>query len=800
MSIVDLVFNKIEDIFIDKSILVPKDFDWKFYLNNYPDLKANGITNENKAKQHWLRYGVDEKRIYKEVRSSNKQAPKSLVLPFDPSRWKLNSKESFTSEIVGNTYTLNKKEHKHEYIWIDGDSFASNFPTKNLNELKIPASTCFRCTIDGLKKTENLSISVWTFIFDDTKLIESKEHKLSTTGNVEPTFEFTTPSSTRYYRLAIRFEGIGTCSINNLFFTEIKSEKLFKPFVPLKKLPTSSVKVACIMDTFTYECFRYEAELLPLSKKNWLNEISKFKPDFLFVESAWQGNNGQWASIIVNYNKKNTNIDGTELKNLLAYCKKEKIKTVFWNKEDSPNYDVFIHAAKDFEYIFTTDENCISKYKSDVGHNNIFVLPFAAQPVIHNPINSHYLRKYDVCFAGSWYGEKHGDRSEQMMALLDGASEYDFKIFDRMHNAPNLNSNRIFPPKFSKYINGGLSYDEMLSAYRGFKVFLNVNSVTDSLNMFSRRVFELYACKTAVVSTPSIGINHFFKDIIPIVKTKNETKSALKHLLTHDEFLNINTQLGYRLVHKNHTYKNRFNTILETINCKTIVSADSVTVITCTNREEFLDKCKTNFVSQIHNDKKLIVVINSSKFNIDNVYKLFEDVPNVSILQFDESHSLGYCLNQAISRANSEYIAKMDDDDFYGPNYLSDQLIPFSFGDISVVGKWTVFYYLEGENKMLLRFPGYENKLNDWVTGSSLVVKRSVFETIKFKESNRGEDSQFLKDCKEKGYKIYATDKYNYMVLRRQDLSTHTWQIEPDAIHKSSVPVCKGLNLDKVFI
>lgn len=38
-------------------------FDWKFYLNYYPELKAQGITTERKAIKHWLHHGFSEGRL-----------------------------------------------------------------------------------------------------------------------------------------------------------------------------------------------------------------------------------------------------------------------------------------------------------------------------------------------------------------------------------------------------------------------------------------------------------------------------------------------------------------------------------------------------------------------------------------------------------------------------------------------------------------------------------------------------------------------------------------------------------------
>lgn len=56
-----------------------------------------------------------------------------------------------------------------------------------------------------------------------------------------------------------------------------------------------------------------------------------------------------------------------------------------------------------FDYVFTTDANCLERYEQDLGHDRVDVLPFAAQPVIHNPVGLSYSEKAGVAFAGAWY-------------------------------------------------------------------------------------------------------------------------------------------------------------------------------------------------------------------------------------------------------------------------------------------------------------------------------------------------------------------------------------------------------------
>ena len=38
------------------------NFDWKFYIEKYDDLKKAGITSEEQAYQHWIEFGQHEDR------------------------------------------------------------------------------------------------------------------------------------------------------------------------------------------------------------------------------------------------------------------------------------------------------------------------------------------------------------------------------------------------------------------------------------------------------------------------------------------------------------------------------------------------------------------------------------------------------------------------------------------------------------------------------------------------------------------------------------------------------------------
>ena len=61
----------------------------------------------------------------------------------------------------------------------------------------------------------------------------------------------------------------------------------------LKKL-----RIAAIMDEFTWQSYSPEADMLQLTPENWHNELETFNPNMLFVESAWRGKDELWTNIV----------------------------------------------------------------------------------------------------------------------------------------------------------------------------------------------------------------------------------------------------------------------------------------------------------------------------------------------------------------------------------------------------------------------------------------------------------------------------------------------------------------------
>lgn len=565
----------------------------------------------------------------------------------------------------------------------------------------------------------------------------------------------------------------------------------------------AAVRAAVILDDFSALAFGTEWNCTPLSPRSWLEELSENPVDLLLVESAWNGNKGQWAGKIV----------GSEpaalsaLTQLTAWCRGQGIPTVFWNKEDPPHYEDFLAAAKLFDFVFTSDANKLADYVKDLGHDRVDVLPFAAQPVIHNPVRPKYgWHERDVAFGGMYFTKKYPERRAQLDLLLAAAESASdamgtgLEIFSRqMGGKPEYQ----FPLPFAGRVVGSLDYPEMLTAYKAYKTFLNVNSVVDSPTMCSRRIFEVIASGSNVVTTPSAAIGtHFSPDEIFTVNTEAEAEQLLRALHRNPELGERQLHRGQRRIWREHTYRARSNQILAAVAPKLAVQGrrPTLSILLSTIRPWQLEHVFQTVGSQRDVDAELVLLTHGFRAEDAMIRRMKEQygVSAVTLLTAEAQVSLGECLNMCVSAASGQVMTKMDDDDFYAADYLSDQLYALDYSGADIVGKQAHYMYLADQNATLLRFPEWEHRYTRTVMGPTIMGSADVFRSSPFAAVGSGEDTRFLRHVVAGGGTVYASDRFNYCQQRASD--GHTWKISDVALLASGTLKFFGNYRDEVSV
>jgi len=260
------------------------------------------------------------------------------------------------------------------------------------------------------------------------------------------------------------------------------------------------LRVAAILDDFSHACFRDECDLRQLTPGDWRTELEALRPDMLLVESAWRGKDQHWQGKIAWLDP--------ELAGIVAWCREEGVPTVFWNKEDPVHFHTFRRVARQFDYVFTTDIDSLARYQIALGHRRAYLLPFACQPRLTNPIEREQ-RKDKFSFAGGYY-TRYPDRIRDFAEIIGALRRFrPVEIFDRGQGAED--ERYRYPPEYAPLIVGTLPSERIDQAYKGYRYGVNFNSIKQSQSMFARRVFELLASNTLTLSNYSRSVRLMFR-------------------------------------------------------------------------------------------------------------------------------------------------------------------------------------------------------------------------------------------------------------------------------------------------
>ncbi|WP_421084322.1 glycosyltransferase family protein [Rothia nasimurium] len=582
----------------------------------------------------------------------------------------------------------------------------------------------------------------------------------------------------------------------------------YLPSAPLNRpKPYGHVTVATILDDFSQMAWGYEFNAIPLEPATWEETLAEVSVDLLFVESAWAGQNGKWRGRLTG-----AKAPSSEIIALVEYCKKKGIPTVFWNKEDPPHFNDFLQTAALFDQVFTTDVRMVPRYVEELGHENIDVLPFAAQPAVHNPVRPVAgVQDRGVAFAGSYFAHKYPERKQQMDFILKGASVaagksyMDFEIYSRFIGSDDKYQ---FPDEYKEHVVGAVPYEQILTAYKAHKVFLNVNSVIDSPSMCARRIFEILASGTPVVTAPSAAVGEFFReDELVVVHDERDTELSVRALLNSSLLRDRFVHRAQRRIWQEHTYTQRATKVLKSVGLDSLVQERAtceplVSILCSTIRPHQIENLVENVARQEYSNVELLVATHGFTLSDEEINKFQNLLPGkpVKFISVDGSKSLGECLNFLIDNAHGEIFSKMDDDDYYAKYYLYDLVNILRITGADVTGKHARHIFIDDYALMLLYSPRTEHMWSDFVAGPTITGRAEVFRSVRFKELTIGEDTDFLNRVRAKGFTIYASDRFNFVQMRadksKDSSNKHTWTIDAHELLANSNFLYKGKNLE----
>lgn len=218
------------------------------------------------------------------------------------------------------------------------------------------------------------------------------------------------------------------------------------------------------------------------------------------------------------------------------------------------------------------------------------------------------------------------------------------------------------------------------------------------------------------------------------------------------------------------------------------LSMPLISMVMPTSRHAFIDEAISYFSEMRYEKREFVIVLNMPDEEAAPIVERYRDRPDVRFLVVPKSEPVGRCINIGIDAAAGEYIAKIDDDDPYGPTYLDDYVDALLSVRFDLAGKVPSFWYETDSEQLRIkrqfwRNMGYYNRMQG---GTFFFSKRSG---LHYDEAVRGfADLEMQVRLEEQGALLLSVGFFDYVHMRR-DAAHHTWQVAGADIHAQTFAV-----------
>ncbi len=203
-----------------------------------------------------------------------------------------------------------------------------------------------------------------------------------------------------------------------------------------------------------------------------------------------------------------------------------------------------------------------------------------------------------------------------------------------------------------------------------------------------------------------------------------------------------------------------------------------VSVVMATKRADLLEHAVAQVARQRGVDLELVFAPHGFTPDPARVAELAGPGVTTQVLPQGADVMFGDVLEAAAEAASGDIVLKMDDDDWYGPDFVADLLLARDYSGAEIVGMPAEYLYLEPLDVTVRRNDASEN-WGRFVAGGTMMLDRALLREVGgFRPVHRFVDASLLGDVLGAGGRVYRTQGLGYL-FRRTDAG-HTWQADLD--------------------
>ena len=202
----------------------------------------------------------------------------------------------------------------------------------------------------------------------------------------------------------------------------------------------------------------------------------------------------------------------------------------------------------------------------------------------------------------------------------------------------------------------------------------------------------------------------------------------------------------------------------------------TVSVLLATRRPAFLAHAVANVARQHYPRLELVLGLHGPGFAPPAVEAALAGFEHpVKVLFVDADRPLGAVLGAVSAAASGVLLAKMDDDDIYGPEHLWDLVLAHEYSGAALVGKFPATVYLARTERTVRQRSVPSETWSRSITGGAMLIARAELARAGgWRAVPRHVDEALIEDVLQSGGHVYRTHDAGYVLVRHGD--RHTWR------------------------
>ena len=208
-----------------------------------------------------------------------------------------------------------------------------------------------------------------------------------------------------------------------------------------------------------------------------------------------------------------------------------------------------------------------------------------------------------------------------------------------------------------------------------------------------------------------------------------------------------------------------------------------VSVLLATRRPAMLARALASVARQSYPELELVLALHGEGFEAAALERALAGMRSaVRVVRVSAARPLGAVLNAAAAAASGLLLAKMDDDDAYGPDHVWDLVLAHEYSGAALVGKPIETVYLGAAGRTVRRAGEPTETYADVLAGGALLIGRHDLARVGgWRRVPGGVDVALIEDVRRAGGAVYRTHGRGFMLVRHG--AGHTWEVDERTLH-----------------